>query len=50
MGGAGRGGTPGQGDGDIRFSGSFVMYNYARIASLLSRFRQECAKGELSGN
>ena len=30
---------------DIRFSGSFVMYNYARIATILSHFKRACEKG-----
>ena len=36
---SGRGAAPEYSDKDIRFSGSFVMYNYARIATLLSRFQ-----------
>ena len=44
---SGHGAAPGPSDGDIRFSGSFVMYNYARVATLLSRFHQECTKGKL---
>ena len=45
-----RGAAPGHSDRDVRFSGSFVMYNYARMATLLSHFQQECAKGKFYCN
>ena len=31
---------------DVRFSGSFVLYNYARLANVLANFQRGCEKGE----
>ncbi len=33
-------------DLDVRFSGAFVLYNYARISSLFTHYNQACEKGK----
>ena len=33
-------------EADIRFDGAFVLYNYARLATLFINFSKACERGE----
>ena len=35
-------------ESDVRFAGAFVLYNYARLATLFTHFRRACANGKPS--
>ena len=35
-------------ESDVRFAGAFVLYNYARLATLFAHFRRACANGKPS--
>ena len=34
-------------DDDVRFDGAFVLYNYARVATLLNRHRLASQQGKI---
>ena len=35
------------GSDDVRFAGSFVLYNYARLATLVMSFEKACREGKV---